>query len=180
VKTHCWNGLSPFGHTPVQPRRSSPRGLLTRGRDRGAELHGSRRWRRPKFRQAGGVLGSGTGARGAALHGELDLSDGGGGDLPEAPGRDSTWSAEGLDDGCPWGGGRRRGTGRRGGRLSGGPRGVSWLTGEGLELAVCGSSAMASTVAAKGGGERRCSTGGGGGGGGVSPFFHRWRRLEMG
>jgi hypothetical protein len=44
------------------------------------------------------------------------------------------------------GGGGRRGTGRRGGRLLGGPQGVSWLTEGGLEVAAYGSSTMASTV----------------------------------
>jgi hypothetical protein len=39
------------------------------------------------------------GARGVASHGELDLSDRGGGDLPEAVGRGGTWLAEGLDGG---------------------------------------------------------------------------------
>jgi hypothetical protein len=39
------------------------------------------------------------GARGAALHGGLDLSDGGGGDLPNVAGHGGTWSAEGLDGG---------------------------------------------------------------------------------
>jgi hypothetical protein len=39
------------------------------------------------------------GARGTASHGELDLSDGGGGDLLEVAGRGGTWSAEGLDGG---------------------------------------------------------------------------------
>jgi hypothetical protein len=96
---HCWNGLSPFGHRPVRPRWPSPRGLLARGRDRGAELHGFRQRRRLEFRQAGGALGSGMGARGATSHGELDLSDGGGGDLPEAAGCGGTQSADGLD-GC--------------------------------------------------------------------------------
>jgi hypothetical protein len=43
------------------------------------------------------------GARGVASHGELDLSDGGGGDLPEAAGRGGTRSAEGLDGGRPKG-----------------------------------------------------------------------------
>jgi hypothetical protein len=42
------------------------------------------------------------------------------------------------------GGGGRRGTGRRGDRLSGGPWGVSWLTGGGPEVAVRGGSATAS------------------------------------
>jgi hypothetical protein len=42
------------------------------------------------------------------------------------------------------GGGGRRGTSRRGDRLSGGPRGVSWLTGGGPEVAVRGGSATAS------------------------------------
>jgi hypothetical protein len=43
------------------------------------------------------------GARGAASYGELDLSDRGGGDLPEAAGRGCTRSAEGLDGGRPKG-----------------------------------------------------------------------------
>jgi hypothetical protein len=45
------------------------------------------------------------GARGAASHGELDLSnEGGGGDLPEAAGHGGTWSGEGLDGSRPKGG----------------------------------------------------------------------------
>jgi hypothetical protein len=45
------------------------------------------------------------GARGAASHGELDLSNGGGGgDLPEAVGHGGTWSGEVLDGGRPKGG----------------------------------------------------------------------------
>jgi hypothetical protein len=67
----------------------------------------ARWWRRPKFRQASGTLGSGIGARGAALHGELNLSDGGGRDLPEAAGHGDMRSAEGLDGDRPKG--RRRG-----------------------------------------------------------------------
>jgi hypothetical protein len=43
------------------------------------------------------------GARGTASHGELDLSDGGGGDLLEVAGRGGTRSAEGLDSGRPMG-----------------------------------------------------------------------------
>jgi hypothetical protein len=66
------------------------------------------------------------GATGAALHGELDLSDEGGGDLPEAAGHSGTWSERG--------------------RLSGTPRGVSWLTGGVPGVAVRGGSAMASTT----------------------------------
>jgi hypothetical protein len=45
-----------------------------------------------------------------------------------------------------WGNGVRRGTGRRGGQLSGGPRGVSWLIGGRSEVADSGGSVMASTV----------------------------------
>jgi hypothetical protein len=45
-------------------------------------------------------------ARGAASHGELDLSNGGGGggDLLEAVGHGGTWSGEGLDGDRPKGG----------------------------------------------------------------------------
>jgi hypothetical protein len=45
-----------------------------------------------------------------------------------------------------WGGEGRRRTGRRGGRLSGGPGGVSWLIGGGPEVVVSGGLATASTV----------------------------------
>jgi hypothetical protein len=48
------------------------------------------------------ALGSRMGARGAASHGELDLSDGGG-DLLEAAGHGGTGSTEGLDGGRPMG-----------------------------------------------------------------------------
>jgi hypothetical protein len=43
------------------------------------------------------------GARRATSHGELNLSDGGGGDIPEAAGPGGTLSAEGLDGGRPKG-----------------------------------------------------------------------------
>jgi hypothetical protein len=43
------------------------------------------------------------GSRGAASHGELDLSDGGVGDLTEVAARGGTRSAEGLDGGSPKG-----------------------------------------------------------------------------
>jgi hypothetical protein len=35
MKRHCWNGPSPLGHRPPWPWWPSPRGLSTRGRDRG-------------------------------------------------------------------------------------------------------------------------------------------------
>jgi hypothetical protein len=44
------------------------------------------------------------------------------------------------------GGGGRRGIGQRGGRLSGGPPGVSWLTGGGPKVAVHGGSVTANTT----------------------------------
>jgi hypothetical protein len=43
------------------------------------------------------------GARGATSHGELDLSNRGGGDLPEVASSGGTRSAEGLDDSKPKG-----------------------------------------------------------------------------
>jgi hypothetical protein len=44
----------------------------------------------------------GTDARGVASHGELNLSDREGGNLPEVAGRGSTWLAGGgLDGGMP-------------------------------------------------------------------------------
>jgi hypothetical protein len=126
----------------------------------------------------GGVLGSGMGARGAASHGELDLSDGGGGDLPKVASRDGTRLAEGLNGGRPKGH-RREARGRlERGPVVGRSSGSQLADQRGPGVAVHGGSVMAITTAQwwqKGGGGRWCSTGGGG-----ANFYSRRRRLVKG
>jgi hypothetical protein len=115
------------------------------------------------------------GARGAASHGELNLSIGGGGDLPEVADRDDTRLAEGLNSGRPKG---RRGEVRdrsERGRLSSGPRGVSWLTGGGPEVAVRSGSATTSTAAQW---QQKAEEEEGAPPEGAAPFYSRWRWLE--
>jgi hypothetical protein len=87
------------------------------------------------------------GARGVASHGELNLSDGGGGDLPEVTGRGNTQSAEGLDSGVPKGRRREMRDRLKRGQLSGGPWGIIWLIRGGSEVAIHGDSATTSTTA---------------------------------
>jgi hypothetical protein len=67
----------------------------------------------------------------------LDLSDGARGDLPEVAGHGGTRSAEWLDGGGLKGWQREARDRSERGWLSGSPRGVSWLTGGGPEVAVC-------------------------------------------
>jgi hypothetical protein len=90
----------------------------------------------------------GTSARGAASHGELNLSDRGGGNLPEAHGHSSTRLVGGGSTAVGRRGGRgRRWTGRRGCWVLRSHRGFSWLTGGGIKVGTRGGSVMASTAA---------------------------------
>jgi hypothetical protein len=81
-------GYAHSAHRPTWPRWPSPLGFFGPRLRQGsrapwlsaaAEIPTSRR-----------ALGWGTGARGTASHGELNLSDRGGGNLPEVAGRGGT------------------------------------------------------------------------------------------